>query len=116
MNQDKKIWNDFRKGEDYALSRIYFSHVQILFRYGKKFTQDDELIRDTIQDLFFDLIRTRNNLGETDNICYYLMTSFRRKLARTMKKKTPADLHENQEIVAQIVYSAEHDLIDKEEL
>jgi RNA polymerase sigma factor (sigma-70 family) len=116
MRTDKKIWDDFRKGENYALSRIYFSHVQILYRYGKKFTRDEELIRDTIQDLFFDLIRTRENLGETDNICFYLMASFRRKLARAINKIIPLEHPEGDEITAEIVYSAEHDLINKEEL
>jgi RNA polymerase sigma factor (sigma-70 family) len=116
MKPDKKIWDDFRKGENYALSHIYFQHVQMLFRYGKKFSQDDELIKDTIQDLFFDLIRTRKNLGETDNICFYLMASFRRKLAKGVNKKKPLEYSEDQELTAEIVYSVEHDLIDKEEL
>jgi RNA polymerase sigma factor (sigma-70 family) len=116
MRTDKKIWDDFRKGENKALSHIYFSHAQILYRYGKKFTQDDELIKDTIQDLFFDLIRTRENLGETDNICFYLMASFRRKLARSIHKMIPLEHPEGDEITAEIIYSAEHDIIDKEEL
>ena len=116
MKPDKKIWDDFRKGENYALSHIYFQHVQMLFRYGKKFSQDDELIKDTIQDLFYDLIRTRKNLGETDNICFYLMASFRRKLSKSVKRKIPLEYSNNNELISDIVYSAEHDLIDKEEL
>lgn len=116
MKPDKKIWDDFRKGENYALSHIYFQHVQMLFRYGKKFSQDDELIKDIIQDLFFDLIRTRKNLGETDNICFYLMASFRRKLAKSVNKKIPLEYSGDRELTAEIVYSAEHDLIGREEL
>jgi hypothetical protein len=53
MNSDKKIWDDFRKGKDQALSEIYNQYIQLLFRFGKKFSNDDELIKDTIQDLFF---------------------------------------------------------------
>ena len=116
MKPDKKIWDDFRKGENYALSHIYFQHVQMLYRYGKKFSHDDELIKDTIQDLFFDLIRTRKNLGKTDNICFYLMASFRRKLSKSVKRKIPLEYSNNNELISDIVYSAEHDLIDKEEL
>lgn len=116
MKPDKKIWDDFRNGENYALSHIYFQYVQMLYRYGKKFSQDDELIKDTIQDLFFDLIRTRKNLGETDNICFYLMASFRRKLAKNKNKKNPLDYSVDEELTTEIVYSAEHDFIDKEEL
>lgn len=116
MKPDKKIWDDFRKGENYALSHIYFQHVQMLYRYGKKFSNDDELIKDTIQDLFFDLIRTRKNLSETDNIGFYLMASFRRKLAKSINKKIPLEYSGDQELNAEIVYSAEHDLIGREEL
>ncbi|MGC9355404.1 MAG: RNA polymerase sigma factor [Mariniphaga sp.] len=116
MKPDKKIWDDFRKGENYALSHIYFQHVQMLYRYGKKFSNNDELIKDTIQDLFFDLIRTRKNLSETDNIGFYLMASFRRKLAKSINKKIPLEYSGDQELTAEIVYSAEHDLIGREEL
>ncbi len=116
MNSDKLIWDDFRKGENYALSHIYFQHVQMLYRYGKKFSSDDELIKDTIQDLFFDLIRTRKNLGETNNISFYLMASFRRKLAKSFNNKIPLDYSGDPELTAEIVYSAEHDIIGKEEL
>lgn len=117
MIPDTKIWNDFRKGEPYALSQIYHQHVQILFRYGKKFSQDDDLIKDNIQELFFDLIRTRENLGVTDNISFYLMASFRRKLAKSMKRNKFINYQSDEkEMKAEIVYSAEHDLIGKEEL
>jgi RNA polymerase sigma factor (sigma-70 family) len=116
MKPDKKIWDDFREGENYALSHIYFQHVQMLYRYGKKFSNDDELIKDTIQDLFFDFIRTRKNLGETDNIDFYLMASFRRKLAKSVHKKIPLEYSGDRELTAEIVYSAEHELIGREEL
>lgn len=119
MNSEIKIWDDFRRGEDYALSAIYYQYVQLLFRYGKKFSNNDELIKDTIQDLFFDLIRTRKNLGYTDNIAFYLMASFRRKLAKNLSQKnrsvdqTPTN---GKKLVANIVYSVEAELIGKEEL
>lgn len=116
MKSDKEIWDDFRKGKNYALSHIYHQHVQSLFRYGRKFSSDDELIKDTIQDLFFDLIRTRENLGETDNICFYLMRSFRRKLAKNLKNNFPLDFSEDFDLTPEIIYSAEHDFIQKEEL
>jgi RNA polymerase sigma factor (sigma-70 family) len=117
MSSDKKIWDDFRNGESYATSHIYYQHVQLLFRYGKKFSKDDELIKDTIQDLFLDLIRTKNKLGETDNISFYLLRSFRRKLVRNIQKQNlTIDSTGNKLIEAEIVYSAEKELIEKEEL
>lgn len=117
MKSDKTIWDDFRKGENYALSHIYYQHIQILFRYGKKFSNDDGLIKDTIHDLFFDLIRTRTNLGENDNIQFYLFKSFRRKLVSNIKKANLAFMLIDEKLPeARIVYSIEQKLIEKEEL
>lgn len=114
---DKIIWEDFKKGEKYALSYIYDQNIQLLYRYGKKFTNEDELIKDTIQDLFFDLIRSRPGLGETDNINYYLIVAFRRKLFRSLekniKKDSPSEFTPPE---AQIIYSAEQELIGREDL
>jgi len=116
MNSDKQIWDDFRRGENYALSYIYYQYVQLLFRYGKKFSDDDNLVKDIIQDLFFNLIRTRDNLGETDNIRFYLLRSFRRMLLKNIKKQnsTFSRLSDNV-LLPEIVYSAEQEFIEKEQ-
>ncbi|HZL09251.1 MAG TPA: sigma-70 family RNA polymerase sigma factor [Prolixibacteraceae bacterium] len=121
MNQtrsDDELWEDFRKGKKYALSHIYYLYVEKLFRYGKKFSTDDELIKDTIQDLFFDLILSREKLGTTDHIYFYLIKAFRRKLFLslngTKKMKQMDEAAEMQ--LANIVYSAEEDWIRKEQL
>lgn len=116
MNADKKIWNEFRKGENHALSTIYLQHVHLLYRYGSKFTSDNEMVKDVIQDMFIDLINNRDNLGETNNICFYLMTSFRRRLARSMSRNTNVIFSGDANFSADIVYSAEQELIDKENL
>jgi RNA polymerase sigma factor (sigma-70 family) len=115
---DQQLWEDFRKGEKYALSHIYYLYVDPLFRYGKKFSSNDELVKDTIQDLFFDLIRTRDKLGTTDHIYFYLIKALRRRLFRSLSGsknlKQPdeaAEIHE-----ANIVYSVEDDWIQKEQL
>ena len=84
---DKKLWEDFKRGRKYALSLIYEKYVRLLYQYGWKFVREPELIKDTIQDLFYDLIRTRENLGEVDNIKFYLIVSFRRKLLQSVRKK-----------------------------
>lgn len=117
MGSDKKIWDDFRKGESYALSHIYYQNVQLLFRYGKKFSKDDEIIKDSIQDLFFDFIKTRSKLGETDNINFYLLCSFRRKLLRNIQKQNLTfNANDEKTPKPEIVYSVERELIEKEEL
>lgn len=114
---DKDLWENFKKGDPGALSCIYEQHVQLLFRYGKKFSNDDELIKDTIQDLFFDLIRTRKNLGSTDSIKFYLLASFRRKLTVNLKKiPLHADVDIEKKTDAEIVNFPDTELSEEEEL
>jgi RNA polymerase sigma factor (sigma-70 family) len=115
---DTKLWEDFKKGEKYALSHIYYLYADSLFRYGKKFSSDNEIIKDTIQDLFFDLIRTRSTLGSTDNIYFYLIKAIRRRLSQNHngtinRVKTNG---EAETLEARIVFSIEEEMIQKEEL
>lgn len=116
MKEDKDIWEDFKNGEDYALSCIYHQNIDFLFNYGKKIIRDEDLILDIIQDLFYDLIKARKRLGKTDNIRLYLLKSFRRKLIREIEKNNKlTDLNKNPELQPQIVFSIEEDLIRTEE-
>ncbi len=114
MNKDLKIWKDFTRGEQYALEHIYHTYVDVLYRYGQKFTPDTNLIKDAIHDLFFDLIRTRSKLGETDNICFYLMRALRRRIAVVLQKAQSPMVSEDWQLEAHIAYSIEDELIDKE--
>ncbi len=115
---DHELWEDFRKGENYALSHIYYSYIDRLYQYCRKFSNDNELVKDIIQDLFFDLIRTRKNLGPTDNIYYYLIKALRRRMLCSpndaKKIKTYGEL--NKMPFANIIFSAEDEFIQKEEL
>lgn len=116
MEVDSKIWDDFRAGKEYALSHVYYQNIDLLFRYGKKFSHDNELVKDTIQDLFFDLIRTRKNLGATDNIRFYLMCSFRRKLVQSLKKNELSHNLPQSNPEPTILYSIEEEFIGRESL
>ncbi|HHX79897.1 MAG TPA: RNA polymerase subunit sigma, partial [Acholeplasmataceae bacterium] len=89
---DREIWLSFKEGDDRAVSYIYSEYFPILYRYGMKFRVDASLVEDTIQDLFADLIKNRETLGDTDNILFYLLKSFRRKLLRKMNKENRYDL------------------------
>ncbi len=110
---DKILWDEFRKGEEDALSFIYHQNIDFLFFYGKKFTTDEDLILDVAQDLFFYLIQKRKSLGSTDNIRMYLLKSFRRSLFKEIKKR---DKHQplDQAPEPEIVFSVEEKLIYSE--
>ncbi|MCK9638376.1 MAG: sigma-70 family RNA polymerase sigma factor [Prolixibacteraceae bacterium] len=116
MLNDSTIWNDFRGGKGYALPYIYSRQVEHLYRYGRKFTNDEELIKDTIQEMFYHLIRSRDTLGETDNIRFYLMSAFKHRIIRRIQseKHVGESLNENDPFELKIEYSYEDELIGKE--
>jgi RNA polymerase sigma factor (sigma-70 family) len=114
-NQDDlKMWEQFRKGNDLALSVIYSENAGPLYQYGLKLTSNRDLIEDSIHDLFLDLIRNRKTIGGTNNIRFYLLKSFRRKLIRLLKHETRYGDNEFSEIMFGARYSAEQDIISTE--
>lgn len=116
MKEDRQIWDEFKNDAESALSYIYHQNIDFLFCYGKKFTRNEDLILDMIQDLFYDLIRTRKNLGETDHIRLYLLKSFRRKLLQGLESQRKlVSLNSGFKQEPQIVFSVEEELITDEE-
>ena len=116
MKEDKYIWEEFKNGEEYALSYIYYQNIDFLAFFGKRFTKDENLVIDCIQDLFYELIRKKRNLGETDNIRLYLLKSLKRKLVRELQKKHKQEEQISEiEIFPNIVFSVEEELIEEEE-
>lgn len=117
MKEDKSIWEEFKNGEEQALSFIYYQNIDFLAFYGKRFTKDENLVIDCIQDLFYELIQKKENLGDTDNIRLYLLKSLRRKLIREIQKKQKQEEQiSTLEIFPNIVFSIEEDLILEEEM
>ena len=83
------MWERFLSGDNTAYCRIYKEYVQILFRYGSRFTSDRELIKDCIQDLFTSLYKNRNRLGPPPaNVKVYLFVSLKNNLIRALSKQS----------------------------
>jgi len=82
---DHELWERFKKGDKEVLSYIYYSYFQLLYNYGLRLSGHPSLAEDCIQELFFELISSRSSLGTTDNIRYYLLASFRRKVFSKLK-------------------------------
>ena len=84
---DEQVWLAFREGDKEAFSFIYTHYLEILFNYGMKVVNDRSLVKDSIQELFIDLWKSRQNLSGTNQIRYYLFKALRRKLVREATKQ-----------------------------
>ena len=85
-NQDcMDIWGQIRTGSRPAFNKLFNAYIQILFDYGCKFTTDEQLVEDCIQELFVDLWRKRTQIQINHSIKHYLLLSLRRLLFRRLK-------------------------------
>ena len=79
-------WSRFKNGDVNALESIYRAQVKSLINYGLKITDDLDLIKDSIQDLFIELWKSRQNLADTDQPKFYLFRALRNKLSKAISQ------------------------------
>nr|WP_157634967.1 sigma-70 family RNA polymerase sigma factor [Spirosoma panaciterrae] len=84
---DAQLWDDFLQGSKAAYSFMYEKYARVLYNYGYKIAQDRQLTEDCLQDLFLTILETRERLGHTDSIKFYLMRSLRRDLVRKLNER-----------------------------
>ena len=125
MKERKKIniqktyqseWNAFLKfGNMEALSVIYEDNFDLLLNYGRKFCHEETIIEDSIQNIFTSLIRSREKLGEINNVRQYLMIAHRNELFELISKSRKTIISENiPDILFRPEYSVEVEIVEKE--
>ena len=110
-------WNAFRQFENMnALSVIYEENFDLLLNYGRKFCQEEVLIEDSIQNIFTNLIRGRERLGEINHIPHYLMTAHRNELFELISKSRKTVSSEQlPDILFKPEYSIEEVIVEQED-
>ena len=73
---DVDLWNLVLKGDMKALSVLYQKHYGLLLNFGLKYTSDEELVKDCIQDVFVKICTSRR-LSSTEYVRSYLLTSLK---------------------------------------
>ena len=84
---DRLLWAEVRSGNERAYDILYEKYGQDLFSYGMHFSEDRELVKDCIQEVFVRIYKNRTNLGETGNIKFYLLYALKNELYQTFRKK-----------------------------
>jgi RNA polymerase sigma factor (sigma-70 family) len=109
-------WSRFKNGDVNALESIYRAHVRSLINYGLKITEDLDLIKDSIQDLFIELWKSRQNLADTDQPKFYLFRALRNKLANALSQQSFVSEREMQLASANLLTEyVELEIVDKEQ-
>lgn len=115
-SKDIALWQAFKSGDRDAFAKIYNLFIEDLLSYGYRVTNDRQLIRDSIQDLFLHLWHTRENLTDTDSIRFYLYVSLRNRILRNIDKHNHTSI-DTQDLFENIigVLSVEDELITSEQ-
>lgn len=117
MEDKSQIWVAFKSGNENAFSNLYFNYYSRLYHYGLKLVQEEELVKDALQDFFLYLFENRESLvDEVNNITSYLLVSFRRRLLRKVKNRKTNRNHQEHYFTEDFLFviSIEDIIIEKE--
>lgn len=81
-------WELLRRGSVSAFETVFKVHYEFLFNYGLRLHEDEDEVKDCIQELFITIWERRQYLGGTTSIRNYLLASLRRLILKRMKSQT----------------------------
>ncbi|WP_455639941.1 RNA polymerase sigma factor [Parabacteroides sp.] len=113
-DESKIKWRQFISGDNDSYSWIYSTYVQVLYRYGLRFTADSEIVKDCIQEVFTSLYKNKNHLITPDNIKVYLLVSLKNCLIRTLYKESLYDHELPENIQFSLEPTVEEEFISNE--
>lgn len=110
-----QIWVDFKSGDQKAFETIYSTFVDRLFAYGSKITDDDELVKDAIQDLFIDMYHYSIDLKKPESLEFYLIKSLNRIIVAAINQKRRLNtMHESDDVKFDLKFDFEEEFLQKE--
>ena len=117
--RSQQLIAQFCAGNDHAFAELYDLYVHILFNYGMKLTQDQELLKDCIHDVFVKVYTKRNDKNAINNLSSYLIISLKNRLLDEFRRQTFTAENQVEEFVyRRATEDVEHDYLhaEREEL
>ncbi len=99
-------------GDIDAYSELYKEYFRKFHNYGRKFTSNNFLIEDSIQEVFLDLWSRREKLAHIESPNFYLYSSFRYILFKKIKQHNKIVFDDTDR--GEIEFSVENIIINKE--
>jgi RNA polymerase sigma-70 factor (ECF subfamily) len=92
ISEDYRLqWDGLRRGDKQALFNLYNDMYFHLIRFGLKLTGDDELVKDSINQLFLNLWDKREKLTAVENVRPYLFSVLRNTIIDELKHSGKVD-------------------------
>ncbi|MCC9168195.1 RNA polymerase sigma factor [Pontibacter harenae] len=115
---ERVLWKSFQEGDDDAFAKLYQQYIQVIYNYGRKFSDDQSLIEDCIHSLFVDLWNNRETISLPISVRFYLYASIKRRLHKEMAKKkvtSVCDYSILEAVIKDSSASAEDQMIHKQQ-
>ncbi|SHF70243.1 RNA polymerase sigma factor, sigma-70 family [Fodinibius roseus] len=80
--EDVRLWKRLLDDDREALSELFQKYYRPLLNYGLKLIPREELVKDSIQELFYSIWEQRSNLSDIEYVRSYLYISLRRTIYR----------------------------------
>ena len=84
----KTLVEQFCEGNDRAFAELYDMYVQTLFNYGTHLTDDQELLKDCIHDVFVKVYKKRDDQKGIRNFGSYLVISLKNRLLDEFRRQS----------------------------
>lgn len=87
FSKDRNLWRRILNDERHALSILFRKYYKPLLNYGLHLLPRDNLVKDSIQEIFFTIWDKRENLSDVEHVRSYLYCSMRRALFKQLHKQ-----------------------------
>ncbi len=85
--QARHLWQAITHGKPEALEELFKSHYAALFDYGIRLCGQEELVKDSIQEIFAYIWEKRAKLSLPHSVKAYLLVSLRRVVLKTIETR-----------------------------
>ena len=86
MVSDEDLWQLIRQDYESAFTQLMERHFASLIHYGRKFSNDSELVQDCVQDVLVDIWLRRTQTRPITSIRTYLFVSVRHRIGRMARQ------------------------------
>ena len=110
-NKDAAYWNRLIQSDPNALGYFYDNYVDQLFRAALRITDNRELAKDALQEVFIEIWHYRKTVGNVCNTQAYLSKVLRSILLKKIKKESLINHNLPEDTLVSPVQSIEESII-----
>ena len=100
--EDQKVWKAFQNGDREAFGILYHRYFSFLIQCTQRISNDHDLAKDCIHDLFVEMWNKKINLGIPRSVRAYFYISIQRKIIRQIRRTRSRSFHDQQEYLLEL--------------